>query len=64
VADAGWFVAGVVIGVVIGFLLGFTLSRYISPAQLQQPLHASVVFERDESGRITAIHYVPGAKSG
>jgi hypothetical protein len=64
VAESGWFIAGVVIGVVVGILVGFALSRYISSAQFQQPLYASVVFERDESGRITAIHYVSGVKSG
>jgi hypothetical protein len=59
VAESGWFLAGLAVGIIIGFLAGFAVSRYLA-----QPSYASVVFERDEKGRIAAIHYVPGAKSG
>lgn len=58
-ADSGWFIAGFVIGVAVGVVAGYMLSRFISA-----PMHASVVFDRDESGRISAIHYVPGAQRG
>jgi uncharacterized membrane-anchored protein YhcB (DUF1043 family) len=63
-AEAWWFIAGFVIGVAVGVVVGYVLSRYIPYAQAQQPLGATVVFERDENGRIIAIHYVPGATSG
>jgi len=59
--DAGWFIAGFVIGVIIGVVAGYMLSRHLTQAVIAP---ASVVFERDENGRIMAIHYVPGAKSG
>jgi len=59
VAEPGWFLAGLAVGIIIGFVAGFAVARYLA-----QPTHAAVVFERDEKGRITAIHYVPGAKSG
>lgn len=58
-AESGWFLAGLAVGIIIGFVAGFAVSRYLA-----QPMHASVVFERDEKGRIAAIHYVPGAQRG
>jgi hypothetical protein len=44
------FALGVLVGVIVGFSLGLMLSQV-----LVRP--ASVVFDRDSSGRITAIHY-------
>jgi len=41
---------GILVGVLIGVPLGFVLAQLLS-----RP--ASVVFERDHSGRVTAIHY-------
>jgi galactitol-specific phosphotransferase system IIC component len=59
--DSEWFIAGFIIGVIIGVLAGYMLFRY-----LVQPMTApaSVVLDRDASGRIVAIHYMPGAGSG
>jgi hypothetical protein len=58
VAESGWFLTGLAVGIVIGFLAGLAISRYLQPA------YASIVLDRDEKGRVTAIHYLPGAKSG
>jgi H+/Cl- antiporter ClcA len=65
-ADSGWFIAGLVVGAAIGFMLGLSLSRYLQQQQqpVQPPMSASVVFDRDEAGKITGIHYVGGGKNG
>jgi hypothetical protein len=63
VADAEWFAIGLVIGVLIGIPLGWIFFQMYSGRFVTQ-MPASVVFDRDEAGRITAIHYMPGAKSG
>jgi hypothetical protein len=44
------FALGVLVGVIVGVSLGLMLSQVLA-----RP--ASVVFDRDSSGRITAIHY-------
>jgi len=41
---------GILIGVLVGVPLGFMIAQVLG-----RP--ASVVFDRDSSGRITAIHY-------
>jgi len=43
---------GILVGVLVGIPLGWMIAQVISSAA-----PASVVFERDSSGRITAIHY-------
>jgi len=50
---------GLVIGILIGIPIGWLIAQAVAH---KEP--SSVVFDRDESGRITAIHYVPagGAK--
>jgi hypothetical protein len=56
--DAEWLAVGFLIGVLVGIPLGWLLLQYaVQPRQ--QQARASVVFDRDEAGRITAIHYVP-----
>jgi len=59
VGDYEYFLLGLVIGLGIGLLAGLLLSKYTG-----QQAPASVIFDRDSQGRITAIHYVPGVKSG
>jgi len=49
-------VVGILIGVLIGIPIGWIIARAVSSSK-----PSSVVFDRDEEGRITAIHYVPGA---
>jgi len=49
--DVDKFAIGFAIGALIGFILGVLFAdRFSTPA--------SIVFERDESGRIVGIHYV------
>jgi hypothetical protein len=61
---------GFAIGVGVGFVVGFIVAllvfwQYIVARQpAPQPVTASVVFDRDEAGRITGIHYVSGGKNG
>lgn len=58
--DQDWLVVGLLIGLLVGVPVGWLIAQAI--AKLQQPqTPASVVFDRDEQGRITAIHYVLGA---
>jgi Na+/glutamate symporter len=59
--EAEWLAVGLVIGVLIGLPLGWMLFQLSQPKQApqQQAKAASVVFDRDEAGRITGIHYVP-----
>jgi Na+/H+ antiporter NhaA len=47
---------GILIGLIIGLPVGMAIAFILRQVQL-----ASVVFDRDEQGRIVAIHYVPGA---
>ena len=59
-ADAEWLAIGFLIGVLVGIPLGWLLLQsLVQPRQQPQQVRASVVFDRDETGRITAIHYVP-----
>jgi ABC-type antimicrobial peptide transport system permease subunit len=44
---------GIFIGIPIGWILAQTLMKISS---------SSVIFERDQQGRISGIHYVPGVK--
>jgi hypothetical protein len=58
-SDKDWLIAGLILGVLVGIPLGWILAQAIAK---QAP--SSVVFERDQQGRISGIHYVPtGAKS-
>jgi hypothetical protein len=60
VADAEWLAIGFLIGVLVGIPLGWLLFQSaVQTRQQPQQARASVVFDRDEAGRITAIHYVP-----
>jgi ABC-type antimicrobial peptide transport system permease subunit len=59
VAEQEWLIVGLVIGLLVGIPIGWLISQVLSRIQSVQP--ASVVFDRDEHGRVTAIHYVPGA---
>jgi len=54
------FSDGVIVGLLIGVLVGVPLGWIIAQT-LFKPSQAasSVVFDRDEQGRITGIHYVP-----
>ena len=61
-AEADWLIIGLVIGLVAGIPIGWLLAQLAQAARPTAP--ASVVFERDKEGRIVAIHYVPGARSG
>jgi len=53
--DGDWFVAGIIIGIAVGITLGWIFAQVT--AKPIQP--ASVLFDRDSEGRITAIHYAP-----
>jgi len=44
-----YFIIGSILGFIVGAVVGYLVSRSRSE---------SVVFERDDKGRITAIHYV------
>jgi len=46
---------GFMIGFPIGFKLGFETAKETQP----KPQSASVVYTRDEQGRITGIHFTP-----
>jgi hypothetical protein len=56
VAEHEWLLVGLVIGLVIGIPIGWLISQVLS--RIQPVQSASVVFDRDEQGRVTAIHYV------
>jgi uncharacterized membrane-anchored protein YhcB (DUF1043 family) len=58
-ADHEWLLVGLVIGLLVGIPIGWLIAQVLMKAQPAQA--ASVVFDRDEQGRIVAIHYVPGA---
>ena len=55
-AESDWLIAGLIIGVLIGIPVGWILAQTSAKP-------GSVVFDRDEQGRVSSIHYVPGAKS-
>jgi hypothetical protein len=58
-ADSDWMIVGLIAGIFIGIPLGWILAQ-----MLAKPAPSSVVFDRDQQGRISGIHYVPmGAKS-
>jgi len=58
-AESDWLIAGVIVGIFIGIPLGWILAQIAV-----KPAPSSVVFDRDQEGRISGIHYVPsGAKS-
>jgi len=54
--ESEWFIAGVVVGVLVGFVLGVSVLKTFRGEST-----ASVMFERDEQGRITGIYYVPAS---
>jgi hypothetical protein len=54
--DSDWFVSGIIIGIAVGIPLGWILAQVIAKPVLSP---ASVLFDRDSEGRITAIHYAP-----
>ena len=56
--SALYLIAGLLIGMPLGIVVGWLLANTVTA-----PSPASVVFQRDEQGRITEIHYVPGAKT-
>jgi len=43
-------IIGIVLGLILGAMLAYMLVK-------EKPV--SVMFDRDEEGRVTAIHYVP-----
>ena len=55
--ESGWLIAGVLIGFLVGLAVGLTLSGWLREGP------ASIVFERDESGRILGIYYAPAGKA-
>ncbi len=59
-AESDWLVAGVLVGVLVGIPIGWLIAQFLKPKEAP----ASVVFDRDQEGRISGIHYVPvGAKA-
>ena len=52
---------GVIVGLLIGVFVGISLGWILAQSLLKpsQTVPSSVVFDRDEQGRITGIHYVP-----
>jgi hypothetical protein len=63
VGESGWFAVGLVVGLLVGLPIGWLISQVLL-LQKNNVALSSVVFERDEDGNITAIHYVPGVRSG
>ena len=61
--ESGWFAVGLVVGLLIGLPIGWLVSQVLL-LQRSNGAISSVVFERDKDGNITAIHYVPGVRSG
>jgi len=54
--EAEWVLVGVIVGLLAGIPIGWLISQVISKTT------GSVVFDRDEQGRIVAIHYAGGAR--
>jgi len=59
VAEQDWFVVGLLVGLLVGVPIGWLIAQVLMKLPSAQAT-ASVVFDRDEQGRIVAIHYVPG----
>ncbi len=58
-----YLVAVFFVTAVLVFTIGIVILYFVAKQKgLLFPV--SVVFERDEKGHITAIHYVPGARVG
>jgi ABC-type antimicrobial peptide transport system permease subunit len=58
-AESDWLLAGLIVGIFVGIPLGWILTQI-----MVKPAPSSVVFDRDQEGRISGIHYVPvGAKA-
>ena len=53
------FSDGMVIGLLIGVLVGIPLGWMIAQMFLKPSGTGSILFERDQNGLISAIHYVP-----
>jgi F0F1-type ATP synthase assembly protein I len=49
--DISWLIIGVLVGISLGYILSQIIGKHPQ---------ASIVFDRDQQGRITGIHYVPG----
>ena len=58
-AESDWLLVGLITGIFIGIPLGWILTQITVKSA-----SSSVVFDRDQEGRINGIHYVPvGAKA-
>jgi hypothetical protein len=57
-SEGFYLVVGIVIGAVLGFAIGVAILGFVAK-QKELLTPASVVFERDKRGYITAIHYIP-----
>jgi hypothetical protein len=62
VANSNSAIAYAILGIIIGFILAFIVLNYAT--SLKQPTYATIIIERDESGRIVAIHYIQGGRQG
>jgi len=51
------FLFGLLTGLTIGIVVGAFLFKSLS-----EPRPSSIIFERDKSGKIVEIHYIPGVK--
>jgi ABC-type antimicrobial peptide transport system permease subunit len=57
--ESDWLLVGLIVGIFVGIPLGWILTQIMA-----KPAPSSVVFDRDQEGRISGIHYVPvGAKA-
>jgi ABC-type antimicrobial peptide transport system permease subunit len=63
VAEQDWFVVGLLVGLLVGVPIGWLIAQVLMKLPAAHAA-ASVVFDRDEQGRITAIHYVSGPGGG
>lgn len=52
-SEQSWMLSGLVIGLLVGITLGYIISFTLNN------VGGSVLFERDSSGKISGIHYVP-----
>jgi ABC-type antimicrobial peptide transport system permease subunit len=56
-------IVGLIIGILVGIPVGWILAQTIfKPSVATGP--SSVIFDRDQENRISAIHYVPGMGTG